>query len=155
MKIVVNNDKTKNRDILFTRSPWTGKMELYIDGVAATKISRTQYKFGSDEEQENFTIRGNEFRGIELQTDLGKITILEKISIVETILAFILIFGMAILGGAIGGAIGAIGSYILLIAYRNMKNLLVKGFLTILVYFTAFSLWYVIAIEILKLADSI
>lgn len=154
MRVVIKNEVTKYREVVFFRSSWTGKINITIDDKRTIKVSRNNFMFRQGEEKEYIVVRGNEFKGIELEFDNGIVTVLEKLSTTEYIFAFVPIIVMAVVGGLLGGGLTAIGSGILLVVYRNMKNVFGKIFLTILIYGIAVFLWLIIASEVLNTIES-
>jgi len=38
MKVLLNNEKTKNKDLYFEEGFWTGKRKIVYDGITLTKL---------------------------------------------------------------------------------------------------------------------
>lgn len=123
---------------------WLGKRTLHVDGVELTKKKKTTYTDGTND----YIVKGNQFFGltIEIFNDNNKevCVILEKLSIIGIILACIPLI-MVFIGGAIGGALGALGFFLVIMTYRKTKNILLTALTSIIISGAIFGIWYLIA----------
>lgn len=52
---------------------------------------------------------------------------------------------MVFIGGAIGGALGALGFFLVIMTYRKTKNILLTALTSIIISGAIFGIWYLIA----------
>ena len=121
--------------IVYNESFWTGKKSLTVNGVNAQSISKQEFLIDG----ERALITGSSFTGITLQIGGESIVLLPKTAWYEYVLAilpilFLLTWGNSpalcaifpVIGGAIGGAIGAILSMTSLLLMKKSRTPIVK-----------------------------
>lgn len=150
MRVIVCNEKTHDKEVVFKKNFWSGKLQLYYDGKPMSKIRRNRYTYEENGESNEVTVYGNEFKGIYLLFPQGGVTILRSLNSLEIILSVIPLI-LVFFGGAVGGAIGGLAAAILLLVMRKFKNPVPKIVLSILVSGVAIVLWYIIASVILEM----
>lgn len=107
-------------EIVYTESFWTGKKGLTVNGAEAKPISKKEFRIG----EQKIEIIGSYFTGISLNIDGETVQLSPKPKWYEVVLAvipvaFLLTWGnvpalcaiFPVIGGAIGGALGAIGGF--------------------------------------------
>ena len=122
-------------EIVCNESFWTGKKTLTINGVDAQPVSKKEFTA----EGKKVVIIGSSLMGLKLQIDNDIIEVSPKPKWYEIVLAvlpltFLLTWGNSsalcsifpVVGGAIGGALGAIGSMTSLLFIKKSKSLLPK-----------------------------
>ena len=122
-------------EIVYNESFWTGKKAMTINGVDAQPVSKKEFTA----EGKRLVITGSSLMGLKLQIDNDIVEISPKPKWYEIALAFLpLIFLLTwgnstalcsvfpVVGGAIGGALGGIGSITSLLLMKKAKSLLTK-----------------------------
>ena len=122
-------------EIIYNESFWTGKKTLTINGVCAQPVSKKEFTV----EGKKVVIIGSSLMGLKLQIDNDIIEVSPKPKWYEIVFAvlpliFLLTWGNStalcsifpVVGGAIGGALGGIGSITSLLLMKNAKSLLTK-----------------------------
>ena len=122
-------------EIIYNENFWTGKKTLTINGVCAQPVSKKEFTV----EGKKVVIIGSSLMGLKLQIDNDIVEISSKPKWYEIVLAFLpLIFLLTwgnstalcsvfpVVGGAIGGALGGIGSITSLLLMKKAKSLLTK-----------------------------
>ncbi len=121
--------------IVYTESAWTGKKTIMVDGVEAKPISKKEFKLN----EKRLVISGSILTGVNLCIDNEKIEISPKPKWYEAVLAiipfaFILIWGNSValcsifpvIGGALGGVLGALGSMLSLLFMKKTSSPIIK-----------------------------
>ncbi len=128
--------------VRYEESVWAGKKTLFVDDVKLTKKSKTTFEYVKDEVVTQFSLEGNILKGVNLVVNGAKYEILQKTAWYEYIVAFIgtvfvLIWGnvpalceiFPVVGGAIGGLIGALGAilgiYMMRVSRKPVIRLLI------------------------------
>ena len=115
-------------EIVYNENAVTGKKTITVNGEAAIALSRKEFLVDG----KKATLKGSFITGVELYIDDEKIVLLPKPRWYESLLSvlpfvFILIWGnnvylcsiFPVLGGALGGALGALGSMLSLVLMKK------------------------------------
>ena len=147
-------------EIVYNESFWTGKKALTINGVDAQPVSKKEFTA----EGKKLVIIGSSLMGLKLQIDNDIVEISSKPKWYEIALAFLpLIFLLTwgnsaalcsvfpVVGGAIGGALGGIGSITSLLLMKNAKSLLTKMLIGIGAFVVTVLIAFVLALVMVLL----
>ena len=85
MIVKINNEQTKNKELIYELNFWTGKQSLSYDGVALQKVKRNVLQYND----EMFIIKGNNFTGFYISMFGNSIQIERKLSWYEILLPFL------------------------------------------------------------------
>ena len=135
MKITVNHPTYG--EIVYDESLWTGKKTLTVNGNTCSAVSKKEFLAGD----QKILLSGNLFAGIHLSINQETIEVSPRPTWYEIVLAilpiaFLLTWGNSptlcaifpVVGGGIGGAIGALFSLSSLLLMKN-TNSIAKKFL--------------------------
>ena len=127
-------------EIIYNESFWVGKKTLTINGVDAQPISKKEFMIDG----KKIVIKGSYLTGISLYIDNDTVEVSPKPKWYEVVLAllpiiFLLTWGNStalcaifpVIGGAIGGALGALGSITALSLIKKTKTPLIKALIGI------------------------
>ena len=147
-------------EIVYNESFWTGKKTLTINGVDVQPVSKKEFTV----EGKKVVITGSSLMGLKLQIDNDVIEISSKPKWYEIVLAvlpliFLLTWGNSVVlcsifpvvGGAIGGALGGIGSVTSLLLMKNAKSLLTKLLIGISTFLGTVLIAFVLALLMIPL----
>ena len=122
-------------EIVYNESFWTGKKTLTINGVCAQPVSKKEFTV----EGKKVVIIGSSLMGLKLQIDNDIIEVSPKPKWYEIVFAvlpliFLLTWGNStalcsifpVVGGALGGGLGALGSMTSLFFMKKSKSPLFK-----------------------------
>ena len=125
--------------IVYEESFWSGKKKITINGKPLIKISKTSYKYASEEESFYVSIIGNFLKGVYLRIKERTVLVCPSTKWYEYVIGFlplalVLVWGnsaalcsiVPLVGGAIGGAIGGVVSILSIIFMKEAKNILFK-----------------------------
>lgn len=149
MKVVINNENTNNKTLIYQEGFWTGKRTISYDGTPLTKVKRNIFEYKTEKTTENFEIKGNQLIGVTINM-LGKdVGVSHKLTWYEIVLS-ILVFIPCILFGAVGGAVGGALGFTNIMIIRSLDKTWVK--IVVSVEFIAISLLlsYVLAVLVFK-----
>lgn len=149
MKVVINNENTDNKTLIYQEGFWTGKRTISYDGTPLTKVKRNIFEYKTEETTEYFEIKGNQLIGVTINM-LGKdVEVSRKLTWYEIVLS-ILVFIPCILFGAVGGAVGGALGFTNIMVIRSLDKTWVK--IVVSVEFIAISLLlsYVLAVLVFK-----
>ena len=149
MKVVINNENTNNKTLVYQEGFWTGKRTISYDGTPLTKVKRNIFEYKTEKTTENFEIKGNQLIGVTINMlgkDVGVSRKLTWYEIVLSILVFIPCILFGVVGGAAGGALGLTNIMVI----RSLDKTWVK--IVVSVEFIAISLLlsYVLAVLVFK-----
>lgn len=143
--------------IVYEESFWTGNKKISINGKQLTKISKTSYKYNSEEESYYVGIAGNFLKGVYLRIKERTVLVSPATKWYEYVIGFlplvlVLIWGnsaalcsiVPIVGGAIGGAIGGVCSVLSIVFMKETRNILFK----ILIGIASFAVCFLICFGI-------
>ncbi len=162
MKIVLNNEKTKNKDLVFYENFWTGKRQISYDGVELTKVAKNLFQYKNGETVEEFEVKGSILYCIVIKMFGQEIELARKFTwweIALSVLPFVacLIFcfmsvhgsvWLCILSGALCGAFGGVLSYFLTYLLRQVDKIYFKIIFAVLLFFASFLISYIISVLI-------
>lgn len=149
MKVVINNENTDNKTLIYQEGFWTGKRTISYDKTPLTKVKRNIFEYKTEETTEYFEIKGNQLIGVTINM-LGKdVEVSRKLTWYEIVLS-ILVFIPCILFGAVGGAVGGALGFTNIMVIRSLDKTWVK--IVVSVEFIAISLLlsYVLAVLVFK-----
>ena len=147
-------------EIVYNESFWTGKKTLTINGVYAQPVSKKEFTA----EGKKLVIIGSSLMGLILQIDNDIVEISSKPKWYEIVFAvlpliFLLTWGNSaalcsvfpVVGGAIGGALGGIGSITSLLLMKKAKSLLTKMLIGIGAFVVTVLIAFVLALVMVLL----
>lgn len=105
MKIIINNELTKNKELSYEEGFWTAKRTIKYNGVELIKIKRNLYEYKLGDSIEYFEVKGNQFIGLMIKMFGNEIELERKLTWYEIVMS-LMVFLPCVLFGAIGGAIG-------------------------------------------------
>lgn len=137
MKSIIHDEKYG--EIVYSESIWTGSKQLAIDGDQLEKLSKNTFSFNADKKFIPVTLKGNSITGVKMYIDGRTIQLTPQLKWYEILLVLpgfilILIWGnsielckiLPVVGGAIGGAIGAILEFFTFIAVKKANRIWLK-----------------------------
>lgn len=122
---------------------WTGNKIIVIDGQVLQKTNKKVFVYN----ETPYTIKGNFFTGVKL-TGINEIVIVPKLKVWEYILAVLPLF-LVLVGGAIGGVLGALGAIGIASGMRKFQNVFVKILFALGVTAIVALAWYLTAYVLL------
>ena len=122
MNCTLNNEQTKNKELIYEESFWSGKKVLKYDGVELKKISRNVFEYDNGTSKEQFEVVGNMVLGVTIKMFGSEVQVTRKVAWYELVMSLFVAMPCLILGGAIGGALGAIFGIINLFVIRNINK---------------------------------
>lgn len=138
-----------NKVYEFNYDVWLGKMSIKVNNQSSTKVKRLIYNYTEDLETRTITIKGNMLSGFKLIDGDEEIVMLRKLSGLEWVLVlFPLVIG--VLGGAIGGGLGALAGIGNAYVVRQTKNPFIKIFVSLLFAGLAFVVYSLVASALLE-----
>ncbi|MDE5563269.1 MAG: hypothetical protein K2J01_07000 [Clostridiales bacterium] len=138
MTETINSESTKNIDLVYTESFWTGRRQLRYGEIELTRKSNKKFVGETDGGEVEFSVHGNRFKGIyvESATLQGPVCVVRKLTVLEYILA-VLVLVPALIFGAVGGAVGGVIACVNLYVMPKIETLWLK--ITVALEFTAVS----------------
>lgn len=149
MKIIVNNEQTKNKELCYEEGFWTGKRTIKYDGVTLTKIKRNLYEYKNGESVEQFEVKGNQFYGITITMFGNNVEIVRRLTWYEIVMS-VVVFVPGVLFGAVGGVIGALIGITNLIVIRKVNKWWLQLIISLVFTAVCLVLSYVVALLLLK-----
>lgn len=149
MKIILNDEQTKNSELYYKEGFWTGKRTIKYNNIPLKKIKRGIYEYKEGETIEQFEIKGNQLIGITIKMFGQNIELLRKLKWYEIILALIVLLP-CFLFGAVGGAIGGALGFTNLIIIRQIDKIWLKIVISIEIAIIGLLLSYILAYLVLK-----
>ncbi len=138
-----------NKVYEFNYDVWLGKMSIKVNNQSSTKVKRLIYNYTEDLETRTITVKGNMLSGFKLIDGDEEIVMLRKLSGLEWVLVlFPLVIG--VLGGAIGGGLGALAGIGNAYVVRQTKNPFIKIFVSLLFAGLAFVVYILVAGALLE-----
>lgn len=158
MKNIVNSET--HGKIEYEESFWTGKKKLSINDVPLQKVNKKTFVTESGEQ---LIIEGNYLKGSSVQIGSEKIQLTPAVKwyeVVLSVLPFILIMVwgnsltlcliVPVVGGAIGGAISAIFSFLNLFIIKDIKPIWLKILISIAMLGATFAICFLIGLAFLS-----
>ena len=149
MKVIINNEQTKNKELYYEEGFWTGKRTIKYNGISLTKIKRNLYEYKEGETTENFEIKGNQLIGVTIKMFGNVVEVARKLTWYEIVMS-LMVFIPCILFGAIGGVFGGGLGFINLTIIRNVDKLWLKLIISLQFAIVALLMSYIFAYLILK-----
>ena len=148
-------------EIIYNENAWTGKKVLTVNGVDVSPVSKNEYTVND----KKAILKGNFLTGSALQIDDETIQLSPKVKWYEVVFAmipflFLMIWGNSVslcaifpvVGGAIGGALGGLGSVLSLLFMKSKKALLAKILIGIIATAATILIAFLLAHAILSIA---
>ena len=145
-------------DIVYEESFWTGKKTLTVNGTDAQHVSKKEFMIDG----KKAIIKGSYLTGIYLCVEGDTIELSPKPKWYEIVIAilpliFLLTWGNSValcsifpvVGGAIGGALGAIGAMMSLLLMKKSKSLMSKLLIGICACAVTILIAYALALALL------
>ena len=146
-------------EIVYTEGFWSGKKTLTVGGVEAKKVSKKEFTFDG----KKVSIKGNYYAGTSLDIEGEIIQVTPKPKWYEIVIAvlpliFLLTWGNSValcsifpvVGGALGGALGAVALCVTLSLMKKTKSFLVKLIYGLCVFAVTILIAYALALAILS-----
>lgn len=149
MKVIINNEQTKNKELYYEEGFWTGKRTIKYKGTSLTKIKRNLYEYKDGETTENFEIKGNQLTGVTIKMFGNVVEVARKLTWYEIVMS-LMVFIPCILFGAIGGAFGGGLGFTNLTIIRNVEKWWLKLIISLQFAIVALLMSYIFAYLILK-----
>ncbi len=147
-------------EIVYSESFWTGKKTLTVNGVDAQPISKKEFLING----EKAVIKGNFYTGIDLCIGNETVALSPKPKWYEIVLAilpvlFLLTWGNSatlcaifpVVGGAIGGVIGALFSLTSLLLMKSSKAPMIKILIGVGMFVLTLAVSFVLAMLLLQI----
>ena len=147
-------------EIVYDESFWTGKKTITVNGVRAVRVSKKEYLIDGKES----TLVGNFFTGITLYLDGETIRISPKTKWYELLLAilpffFLITWGNSqtlcaifpVVGGAIGGGLGAFCAVVSLSFMKKQSSPIFKVLIGIIAAIATIFIAFILAIALAML----
>ena len=151
MTVVVNDERTQGKELVYTESLWTGRRTIAYDGRQAEKKSRNRYLLRGEDGETEILVKSGLFSGTTLLCSLfsGAVEVRRRFTVLESVFAVLsIVLGIVcgMLGGWVGGVIGG--------ALQGLTYGALGGVFFGLVAFAIFSIkrkWlrYLVCIELL------
>ena len=122
-------------EIVYNENAFTGKKVLTVNGVEATAVSKKEFLIDG----KKATLKGSFITGVELLIEDDVVVLSPKPRWYESLISilpflFVIIWGnnvslcaiVPVLGGALGGALGALGSMLSLLFIKKAKLIINK-----------------------------
>lgn len=122
--------KSSNKTYELNYDIWFGKTSLNVNGKHALKVKKMVFEYKDENQPKTVTVKGNVFGGFKLIDGNEEIILTRPLLWYEWILV-IAPFGLLV-GGALGGALGAIAAIGNTIVCRQTKNPIIKIFVSLL-----------------------
>ena len=160
MKVTINNEQTKNKDLTIEDNLWIGKRVVKFDGQIAQKIDRRTYKIKFDNNDEIIKLSGNHLFGVKCEIFNNNFEIYKRLFWYELLIYYVtlctgLIFAclggfqnngvwLSSLCGGICGGISGVLSTINYMIFRYYKKLSIKLTLSIQLAVITILLCYIV-----------
>ena len=160
MKEVINN--SVYGEIVYNESFWLGKKSLTINGENAQSVSKKEFLVNG----EKVVLKGSFLTGVTMLINNEKVELIRRPKVYELILAllpilFLLTWGNSpalcaifpVVGGAIGGAIGAIFSCESMLLMKKAKSPLNKILIGIGMFAATLAVAFIVALLLISLMN--
>jgi hypothetical protein len=160
MRTVVQDEQYGQ--IVYEEGFWTGKRYIVVNGQALSKLDKKTYRYTkSNGENVDFSVKGNFLTGVALVALGTRIQVVRKIAWFEWLfliltLSVAFVWGnnqmlcsiFPVVGGAIGGALGAICASIPMVIAKFVKNKWLQALLGLAGFLAVFVVGHLAAITI-------
>lgn len=153
MKITINNEKTLNKTLEYEESFWTSKRVITYDGINLKKLKYGLYEYRDGDIVECFKIEGNQILGIKINMFNNDIVLERSLTWYEIVLS-LLVFVPCILFGLVGGIVGGLLGAANLILIRQLEKWYLKVIVSILLLAIGMLLSFIFAVHIFKIIFS-
>ena len=150
MKVVIDNEQTKNKPFTYEESFWTGKKTIHYDGVMLNKVQKNVYEYKKGGAAEKFEIKGNQLIGVNASMFGGNVEILRKLTWYEILLSFLVLIPPCVLFGAIGGLFGGALGFTNIMLIRQIDKVYLKVIISVEFIAVTLLASYVVACMIFK-----
>lgn len=166
MEVIVNNKKTKNKELVVNINQLTGGVKIFYDGVQAKRVGWRTYAINNDGQEERVYLTGNQFQGFYLrifETDievLRKLFWYEILMVILTTASFITFavltgiyernFWMSILIGGLVGLVGGIATSLSYIFFRKYQKLYLRIIIAVELLLIAVAFNYILVFLMFK-----
>ena len=136
---------TDGRKVEYEESFWTGKKSIKIDGNQLIKLGKKVFVL----DEKKYELNGNFIFGATLSSSDEKIVLVKKLNVLEWILVALPLF-LVLIGGALGGALGAVAACSNAAVVRSIKNVILKIIACIAIAGIAYIAWFAIAMMLIS-----
>ena len=136
---------TDGRKVEYEESFWTGKKFIKIDGNQLIKLGKKVFVL----DEKKYELNGNFIFGATLSGSDEKIVLVRKLNVLEWILVALPLF-LVLIGGALGGALGAVAACSNAAVVRSIKNVILKIIACIAIAGIAYIAWFAIAMMLIS-----
>lgn len=158
MRIILNNEDTKNKTFFYEENVWTGKRTLVYYGTPLKKLSYGVYKYQKGDESQIFEVKGNSLIGLTVKMFGKDVRLIKPLAWYEITLSALIFVAFVLFGiwsgqwwvGAICGGLGGGTSVAYLYLAKKVEPLWLKILLGCLLIFIGFCLGYIFAFLIAK-----
>ena len=136
---------TDGRKVEYEESFWTGKKSIKIDGNQLIKLGKKVFVL----DEKRYELKGNYLTGVTLLSPDENIELIRKLNVLEWILVALPLF-LVLIGGAIGGAMGALAACSNAAVVRGVKNIVLKIVACLAIAGIAYIVWFAIAMMLIS-----
>lgn len=141
----VMNQTNDGKTVEYEEGFWTGKRTVRIDGKELVKIGKKVFVY----DEKRYELKGNYLTGVTLLSPDENIELIRKLNVLEWILVALPLF-LVLIGGAIGGAMGALAACCNAAVVRGVKNIVLKIVACLAIATLAYIIWFVIAMMLIS-----
>ena len=166
MEININNEKTKNKQLVVKINEWTGIVKIFYDGKQAKRVKWRTYEIEINSSKELITFVGNQYQGFYIKIFDNKIEVLRKLAWYEILLSTLILtsgfvfavlagvytkqLGLACLIGALCGGVGGLLYSLSCIFLRKYKKIYINIIILIELLLISISFNYILLFLIFK-----
>ena len=136
---------TDGRKVEYEESFWTGKKSIKIDGNQLIKLGKKVFVL----DEKKYELNGNFIFGATLSSSDEKIVLVKKLNVLEWILVALPLF-LVLIGGVLGGALGAVAACSNAAVVRSIKNVILKIIACIAIAGIAYIVWFAVAMMLIS-----
>ena len=144
MKITINNEQTKNKDLIYEEDFWGRNKSITFDGIKLNKINKNSFEYQTGDAKENFIVKGNELAGVTINMFGADVVLTRNLSWQEIIMALV-IYLPSLVFGVFGSLFGGVLAVTFLFLTRKANKLYEKIILAIELVVISMLLSYLIS----------